>query len=314
MDPSKFPVSTTPLNHEPYGPLTEAKTAGINKGKLAVVTGAARGIGRAIAIALAKSGANLALLDVNLPGLRETASLCSSHDIKAKIWECDLTAEGFVEHVFREIFSDLGHIDILVNNAGKFLARPQSMASFGQYWSCFEANMKSTMICTFKVLPGMRHRGSGCIINIASRAATVDTPMGLGYNDAKAAVTRATSCLQLELDNDGLGEKIHCYALHPGGVPTDMGASAHSQQDVIEQHPELTEASKEFVKLFKDPPELCGQTCAYLASGQAKEIRGCYFDCRQDIEKVKGLGRERIDKEGLYNLRIEFMEGYSNEP
>jgi NAD(P)-dependent dehydrogenase (short-subunit alcohol dehydrogenase family) len=80
------------------------------------------------------------------------------------------------------------------------------------------------MLCIFEVLPGMRERKSGCIINIASRAASVDTAPGLGYNDAKAAVTRATSCLQLELEGDGLGEYIHTYALHPGGVPTAMGA------------------------------------------------------------------------------------------
>jgi NAD(P)-dependent dehydrogenase (short-subunit alcohol dehydrogenase family) len=63
----------------------------------------------------------------------------------------------------------------------------------------------------------MRERKSGCIITIASRAATVDTMLGLGYNDAKAGVTRATHCLQLELDMDGLGEQVHTYALHPGG-------------------------------------------------------------------------------------------------
>lgn len=80
------------------------------------------------------------------------------------------------------------------------------------------------MLCTFEVMPSMRERKSGCIVNIASRSATVDTPLGMGYNCAKAAVVRATSNLQLELDDDGLGEQIHMYALHPGGVMTAMGA------------------------------------------------------------------------------------------
>lgn len=84
------------------------------------------------------------------------------------------------------------------------------------------------MLCSFQVLPTMRERKSGCIINIASRSATVDTPLGLGYNDAKAAVVRATSNMQLELDDDGLGEQIHTYALHPGGVMTAMGAGKFS--------------------------------------------------------------------------------------
>jgi len=66
--------------------------------------------------------------------------------------------------------------------------------------------------------------------------------------------------------------------------------------------------------LFKDGPELCGTTCAYLATGQAKEIRGCYFDCRQDIERVCKAGRTMIEKENLYKLKVEFIEGYCNEP
>lgn len=92
------------------------------------------------------------------------------------------------------------------------------------------------MLCTFEVMPGMRERRFGAIINIASRAATVDTPLGMGYNCAKAAVVRATSNLQLELDDDGLGEDIHCYALHPGGVMTAMGAGRHSSLFI---HPKM---------------------------------------------------------------------------
>jgi len=74
----------------------------------------------------------------------------------------------------------------------------------------------------------MRERKSGCIINIASRSATVDTPLGIGYCEAKAAVVRATSVMQLELDSDGIGEDVHTYALHPGGVLTAMGAGTYS--------------------------------------------------------------------------------------
>jgi NAD(P)-dependent dehydrogenase (short-subunit alcohol dehydrogenase family) len=169
------------------------------------------------------------------------------------------------------------------------------------------------MLCTLNVLPSMRARKSGCIITIASRAATVDTMLGLGYNDAKAAVTRAIHCLQLELELDGLGEHVHTYALHPGGVYTAMGASAHAP-DVLDKYPDLYEKRAEFQKLFRDPPELCGQTCAYLATGKARDIRGMYFDCRQDVEIVCGYGRERLEKEGMNVLTVGFCEGYGNEP
>lgn len=92
-------------------------------------------------------------------------------------------------------------------------------------------------------MPTMRERKSGCIINIASRAATVDIPLDLGYNDAKAAVVRATSTLQLELEDDGLGEQIHTYALHPGGVMTAMAAGksiALEQFGLIDTETDMT--------------------------------------------------------------------------
>jgi hypothetical protein len=67
-------------------------------------------------------------------------------------------------------------------------------------------------------------------------------------------------------------------------------------------------------RIFKDPPELCGATAAFLGSGKGKELRGMYWDCRQDIEKGIKYGRERLEKEGRYTLKVEFLEGYENEP
>lgn len=80
------------------------------------------------------------------------------------------------------------------------------------------------MVTTWAVLPGMRQRRSGVIINITSRAATVDVAFAVGYNSSKAADTRAVSTLQEEIELDGLGDDIQFYALHPGGVATAMAA------------------------------------------------------------------------------------------
>lgn len=167
------------------------------------------------------------------------------------------------------------------------------------------------MICTLSILPSMRSRPTGgCIITIASRAATVDTLLALGYNDAKAAITRATHSLQLEFDTAAL--PVHTYALHPGGVATAMGSSGHRNQ-WLEGY-DVFENSAEFKTLFKDPPELCGQTCAWLASGRGKELRGLYLDCRQDLDVLLGYGAERLRGEGRNVLKVEFCEGYGNEP
>lgn len=87
--------------------------------------------------------------------------------------------------------------------------------------------MLQTMLTTYTLLPAFRTRKSGVIINIASRAATVDFPFAVGYNSSKAAVARATSTLQEELELDDLGQGIQMYALHPGGVLTDMAKSKY---------------------------------------------------------------------------------------
>ena len=114
---------------------------------------------------------------------------------------------------------------ILVNNAGVSPGKPQWMESFEGFWRTIEINFKSTMATCWYILPKFRERKRGVVINIASRAATVDFPFAVGYNSSKAAVARATSTLQEEVELDGLGEHVQLFALHPGGVPTAMAKS-----------------------------------------------------------------------------------------
>lgn len=305
MDPAAFGISTIPLNHEPYGPITAEALGSANKSKVAVVTGAGRGIGRAIAIALAQSGARLALLDRDIERQRDTRSACEQAGARAEVHACDVANVDSVRETFKHVRHHLGEIDILVNNAGINLHALTQDQTFEDFWRVVEVNFKGPMITTFEVLPAMRQRNSGCIINIASRSATVDVPGTLSYCSSKAAVARATSTLQAELDDLGLGENIHTYALHPGGVWTAMAQG---------EGPPDPEREAKFRSMFKDVPELCGQTCAYLAAGKAKELRGCYFDCRQDVERVKTLGREHLQKQAVYKLKVDFVDGYCNEP
>ena len=111
-----------------------------------------------------------------------------------------------------------GPVDILVNNAGIAVGKLAFDETFEGFWKSIEVNFKGTMLCIFEVLRSMRDRKSGCIINMASRAATVDMAGGLSYNSSKAAVARATHSLQEEFEQAGLGEQLHTYCLHPGGV------------------------------------------------------------------------------------------------
>ncbi|KAL1612288.1 hypothetical protein SLS60_000512 [Paraconiothyrium brasiliense] len=275
MDPNEFGTSTIPLQHAPYGPITAEALQNKNAGKIAVVTGAGQGIGAAIAEALIKSGATVAILDLSVEKQQKTQEACESYGGKVKAYACDVSNQDAVVTTFDEIEKDLGTIDILVNNAGILVQRPLIMSDFDTFWKQIEVNFKGPLLSIHTLLPRMRDRGHGCIINIASRSATVDVPMTLGYVTSKAALTRATHTLQREMALDGLDPAIHLYALHPGGVLTGMGASG-APKDVQEKYGNPKD-EEYFKGLFKDPPILCGQTCAWLATGEGKDLRGLYI-------------------------------------
>lgn len=155
----------------------------------------------------------------------------------------------------------------------------------------------------------MRERGQGCIINIASRAGTVTTPFSGAYSVGKCGLIRATGCWQTELELDGFGDNIHIYALHPGAVKTDMVLPIIDK--VRAKYPEITEKWTSFQKQFRVRPELCGQTCAFLAAGRGKVLRGRYFDCEQDISVVVAAGEEGL--KGLYDLKVDFLGALPND-
>jgi NAD(P)-dependent dehydrogenase (short-subunit alcohol dehydrogenase family) len=233
MDPAQFGYSTLPMNHAPYGPILPDALKGSNTGKVAVITGAGRGIGAAISESLAKSGANIAILDLNTETLTQTEQTCSAFGGKVEAFGCDVTDSTRVEEVLSQVEQQLGPIDILVNNAGIFDQRPFIMGTFDSFWRQIEVNFKAPLMLIHAILPRMRDRGQGCIINIASRSGTVDVPMTLGYVTSKAALIRATHTLQKEMELDGLDPAIHMYALHPGGVRTNMGGGEYSSLNVV---------------------------------------------------------------------------------
>jgi NAD(P)-dependent dehydrogenase (short-subunit alcohol dehydrogenase family) len=230
MDPAQFGYSTLPLQHAPYDTISSTTLKDANTGKVALITGAGQGIGAAISEALAKSGANVAILDLKLENLIKTKEACLQYGIKVFDFACDVTDANKIKEVMDNVEKELGPINVLVNNAGIFDQRPFVMSTFDGFWRQIEVNFKAPLMLIHQMLPRMRDRGSGCIINIASRAGTVDVPMTLGYVTSKAALIRATHTLQKEMELEGLDPAIHMYALHPGGVKSAMGGGKSKSQ------------------------------------------------------------------------------------
>lgn len=194
------------------------------RGKVALVTGSARGLGRAYALRLARLGADVAICDLHLDAAGEfgeelfaptVMDECRHYGVRSAGYETDVTDQAAVNAMVAAIAGELGPVDLLVNNAGGML-RPveRSFAAdmpADDLQFILDVNLMSTVYCCQAVLPAMRQRGWGRIVNIASQAAIHGTDKGfVSYGIAKAGIVRYTRSLAAEVGPDGVC--VNCLA------------------------------------------------------------------------------------------------------
>ena len=184
------------------------------KGRTALVTGGAQGIGLAVAERLAGEGASIALLDKNTERAQAAAEQLGS----ASVWGCDVREARRVGEVLGQIEADLGQVDILVNSAGIWRHTPVLDVDDSQWDEVFDVNVKGVLRCSQAVARGMARRGSGKTLNIASVAGFVGTPDWSAYCASKAAVISLTLSLADELRE----QNVQVNAVCPGGTRTPM--------------------------------------------------------------------------------------------
>ena len=188
-------------------------------GKKAFVTGASRGIGRVIAVALAAAGADVAIAARSEEGLAETAREVTALGRKAFVFPLDVTQQEDVAAVVAEAIKMLGHLDIVFNNAGgsNFMVPFMDMRISG-WEKVMRLNLDSTVYVCQAVGPHLRERGSGSVINVASVAGLAAAPGLVPYGASKAAVVSLTRTLAVEWAPLG----IRVNALCPGWTATDL--------------------------------------------------------------------------------------------
>lgn len=198
------------------------------KGKVAIITGASRGIGRATAMAFAQAGAKVVLASRSQHDLEAAANLIRTEGGEALVVPTDVTQAEAVEILVNRTLKTYGQIDILVNNAGGG-AFETIVDSDPEVWAQVVAsNLKSTYLCSKYVLPSMLARQSGQIINVLSIAAKVAFKSSSAYCAAKAGALAFTKVLAAEVRN----EKIRVTAISPGSVDTPFW-------DEVAGHPDL---------------------------------------------------------------------------
>ncbi|MBV8397736.1 MAG: 3-oxoacyl-ACP reductase FabG [Acetobacteraceae bacterium] len=187
-------------------------------GKAALVTGGARGIGQAIALAFAREGAAVAVLDLREELAQETASELSALGVKSVAVAADVGEEQQVNAAVDRVAAALGRIDILVNNAGiDTTSRIAEMAT--EMWDeMIRVNLRSIFLCARAVLPGMIQRKWGRIINMSSQLAHKGAADMAHYSAAKAGVLGFTRSLAYEVARDGITVNAIC----PGPVDTEL--------------------------------------------------------------------------------------------
>jgi 3-oxoacyl-[acyl-carrier protein] reductase len=189
------------------------------RGRVALVTGSSRGIGRAIAVALARSGADIALnYRSRAAGARDAESEITQLGRRVIAVQADISVGSEVDRLADAVRTQLGHIDILVNNAG--IARVQAIEEVTeQDWDgLLAANLKSCFLVTQTILPGMRARHWGRIINLSSVAAHVGGVVGPHYAASKAGMLGLTHFYASRLAREG----ITVNAISPALIETEM--------------------------------------------------------------------------------------------
>lgn len=245
--------------------------------KTAVVTGAARGIGRALAVGLAEAGYDVAVTDLaaQADGLAETRALIEAAGRRAFVETVDVSDRAAVFAAMVRIEEAAGGIDVLVNNAG--ILKPARLEDLSEAdWDAhMDVNVKGVLSCCQAVLPGMRARKAGRIVNIASIAGRQGVPTQGHYAATKAAVITLTRVLAQEAGMDGITVNAIC----PGIILTEMGKNNLGSDEAIRHWEEVAA-----LKRLGAPEDIVGPVLFFageqsaFVTGQALNVcGGIYF-------------------------------------
>jgi meso-butanediol dehydrogenase/(S,S)-butanediol dehydrogenase/diacetyl reductase len=264
--------------------------------KVALVTGAARGIGRGIALALAGEGAHVAVADLGVTDdpavpyrlsrpadLDETARLVAARGVRVLPLSGDVTRPADVRRLVEATTRDLGGLDILVNNAGVLVAGPVEAVTESQWDRLMAVNVKGVFLCTQAALPALRRRGGGVIVNVSSISGKTGRAFTAAYAASKFAVIGLTQALAQELGP----ANIRVNAVCPGLLRTTMWLEGVAPARAPALGVPPAEAFDAFVRQTtplgrEQTPDDIGQAVVYLC--RADNVTGVALNVAGGVE------------------------------
>jgi NAD(P)-dependent dehydrogenase (short-subunit alcohol dehydrogenase family) len=233
-------------------------------GRLALITGASRGLGRAMAITLAEDGANLALVARDLVQLQATETQVIRHGVKAEVFRVDVTDEAQVAALEKDVRAKLGKVAILINNAGINVRKQVVEFTLEEWNRVMATNLTSVFLMCRAFVPHMKGSGYGRVINMTSIMSHVSLAGRGVYSATKAGLLGFTRALALELASEG----ITVVGISPGPFATEMNTP-------LIQNPEINQqfVSKIAVGRWGRVEEV-GQLARFLCSDDAAFITG----------------------------------------
>jgi NAD(P)-dependent dehydrogenase (short-subunit alcohol dehydrogenase family) len=253
-------------------------------GQVALITGGSRGLGRAFAQALLAACARVAITGRSASELHETATQLSSAANQVLDIPADATDPQGALQVVTTVEQRLGPITLLVNNAGQFRA----FGSIGvvdpiAWWNEVEVNLRGPFLYANAVLPGMRTRHKGRIINLASNAGIQAIPTLSAYVISKTAIIRFSEALALDAVEDG----IQVFAIHPGTVRTPMNDYVCNSPEVAKSAPGVQQWFQNLYAQGLDTPiERSAHLVLRLAAGDADTLSGRYISVEDDLDAL----------------------------
>lgn len=228
-------------------------------GRVAVITGAGSGIGRALAENLGAQNCRLALADINAQGLQETADSLTAKGIEVITQKLDVANREAVYAFADEVMKQFGEVHMVFNNAGVALGATVESMSYEDFEWLMNINFWGVVYGTKAFLPYLKQSDEGHIINVSSVFGLIGVPTQSAYNAAKFAVRGFTESLRQELEIEN--SNVSCTSIHPGGIKTNIAKNARMNDDIEKiTGTSGAKATADFEKMFRTTPEEAAAT------------------------------------------------------